>query len=185
MAGWDSFYVIVGSAGAALIGIQFVVVTLIAGMPRRPNEEAFEAFANPTVLHFTSSLIISAIVESPWPSQQMLAIALAFAGGLGVVYEGMGIGRIRRQHDYQTVWQDWVWYVVVPTSAYLSIVAAALILRTYPRSASFAVAAATLTLLLAGIHNSWDSVMHLIINRPYDTKPGDDKRQDKGQDRGH
>ncbi len=32
---WESFYVIVGSSGGALIGLQFVVVTLIAD--RSPN----------------------------------------------------------------------------------------------------------------------------------------------------
>jgi hypothetical protein len=30
MSEWASFYILIGSAGAALIGIQFVVVTLIA-----------------------------------------------------------------------------------------------------------------------------------------------------------
>jgi hypothetical protein len=30
LAAWQSFYVIVGSSGAALIGVQFVVITLIA-----------------------------------------------------------------------------------------------------------------------------------------------------------
>ena len=30
---WDSFYVIIGSAAGALIGLQFVVVTLVAEKP--------------------------------------------------------------------------------------------------------------------------------------------------------
>jgi len=30
---WDSFYIIVGSAAGALIGLQFVVMTLIAERP--------------------------------------------------------------------------------------------------------------------------------------------------------
>jgi hypothetical protein len=30
LAGWENFYVIVGSAAGALIGLEFVVVTLIA-----------------------------------------------------------------------------------------------------------------------------------------------------------
>ncbi|MFI5394691.1 MAG: transposase [Candidatus Binatia bacterium] len=34
---WQSFYVIVGSSGAALIGIQFVVMALIANMRERPT----------------------------------------------------------------------------------------------------------------------------------------------------
>ena len=41
LAGWENFYVIVGSSAGALIGLQFVVITLIADMPmsavwRRP-----------------------------------------------------------------------------------------------------------------------------------------------------
>ncbi len=35
LARWQSFYVLVGSAGAALIGIQFVVVALIANLRLR------------------------------------------------------------------------------------------------------------------------------------------------------
>lgn len=33
LAAWANFYVIVGSSAGALIGLQFVVITLIAEMP--------------------------------------------------------------------------------------------------------------------------------------------------------
>ena len=33
LSGWENFYVIVGSSAGALIGLQFVVMTLIADMP--------------------------------------------------------------------------------------------------------------------------------------------------------
>ena len=33
LAGWENFYVIVGSSAGALIGLQFVVITLIADIP--------------------------------------------------------------------------------------------------------------------------------------------------------
>ena len=33
LSGWENFYVIVGSSAGALIGLQFVVITLIADMP--------------------------------------------------------------------------------------------------------------------------------------------------------
>ena len=35
LAGWENFYVIVGSSAGGLIGLQFVVITLIADMPIR------------------------------------------------------------------------------------------------------------------------------------------------------
>ena len=37
---WDSFYLIVGGAAGALIGLQFVVLTLIANSAERPQPEA-------------------------------------------------------------------------------------------------------------------------------------------------
>src|SRR5947209_9966069 len=36
--GWENFYVIVGSSAGALIGLQFVVLTLIAGRPIERGE---------------------------------------------------------------------------------------------------------------------------------------------------
>jgi hypothetical protein len=33
IAGWENFYVIVGSSAGALIGLQFVVMTLVADRP--------------------------------------------------------------------------------------------------------------------------------------------------------
>ncbi len=47
LTAWQSFYVIVGSSGAALIGVQFVVITLIAGMRRRTTAESIGALPRP------------------------------------------------------------------------------------------------------------------------------------------
>jgi hypothetical protein len=47
-AGWENFYVIVGSSAGALIGLQFVVITLIADMPiAERGAQASSAFATP------------------------------------------------------------------------------------------------------------------------------------------
>jgi hypothetical protein len=46
---WDSFYVIVGSAAGALIGLQFVVVTLVVERPSLRGADAGAAFATPTI----------------------------------------------------------------------------------------------------------------------------------------
>ncbi len=55
LAKWQSFYVIVGSSGAALIGVQFVMVALIANMRMRTTAESISAFGTPTVVHFGGS----------------------------------------------------------------------------------------------------------------------------------
>ena len=44
LTAWDSFYVIVGSAAGGLIGLQFVVMTLIAERPPLRAAEAGAGF---------------------------------------------------------------------------------------------------------------------------------------------
>jgi hypothetical protein len=62
LAGWENFYVIVGSSAGALIGLQFVVITLIANRPIGPGQgEGAGAFATPTIVHFGTVLLISAV----------------------------------------------------------------------------------------------------------------------------
>src|SRR6516162_9425779 len=56
LSGWESFYVIVGSSAGALIGIQFVVVTLVASMRRRPDAASLLAFLG------VSGIVYAAIV---------------------------------------------------------------------------------------------------------------------------
>src|SRR4051812_30014571 len=80
LAKWESFYVIVGSSGAALIGVQFVVVALIANMPMRATAESVGAFATPTVVHLCGALLVSAIMSAPWPSLFPASVALAMCG---------------------------------------------------------------------------------------------------------
>ena len=46
---WESFYVIVGSSAAALTGLMFVVVTLLADSRRQRSGGALDAFATPTL----------------------------------------------------------------------------------------------------------------------------------------
>jgi len=57
LAQWDSFYVIVGSAAGALIGLQFVVMTLIAERPALRAAEGGAAFATPTIVHLGTALL--------------------------------------------------------------------------------------------------------------------------------
>jgi hypothetical protein len=64
---WENFYVIVGSSAGALIGLQFVVITLIAAMPiGRGTAQAGAAFSTPNVVHFGAVLLLAGILSAPW-----------------------------------------------------------------------------------------------------------------------
>jgi hypothetical protein len=86
LAAWDSFYVIVGSAAGALIGLQFVVVTLIAQRQTRAAPEASAAFGTPTIVHFSAALLLSALVRVPWQAIMIPAVLWAVVGSCGTLY---------------------------------------------------------------------------------------------------
>jgi len=161
----------VGSAAAAVIAIQLVVVTLIANLRTAVPAAAISAFATPTVVQLISALLAAAIMSVPWPSLCSAAVVLALFGLGGLVYGGTVIRRARRQTYYQPERSDWVWYALLPGVAYATIAIAALCLWTVPCSALFATAAGTLALLLVGIHNAWDTVIHIVVVR----LPGEDE----------
>jgi hypothetical protein len=162
--GWDNFFIIVGSSGAALIGLQFVVITLMSETRSQNTGTAIGVFATPTVMHFGAALLISAIMSAPWPTLFGPAVALGISGAAGLAYESSVFYRAHRQTVYKPVWEDWLWHIVLPSLMYALLTVAALFLRENPGTNAFLVAASGLGLLFIGIHNAWDTVIYLLTS---------------------
>ena len=164
VAGWENFYVIVGSSAGALIGLQFVVMTLIATRPIGPGRsQGADAFATPTIVHFGTVLLLSAIACAPWQTLLGAAISYRALGLLGMLYELVVIRRMRTQNVYKPVFEDWVFHAIVPFAAYGTLTASAWLSVLHATNAMFGVAAAALLLLFVGIHNAWDAVTYHIF----------------------
>jgi hypothetical protein len=98
LAGWENFYVVVGSSAGALIGLQFVVITLIADTPiTRGQAQAGGAFATPTIVHFGAVLLLSAVLSAPWQEFGTGAVLWGLLGLTGIVYEIIVARRMRVQ----------------------------------------------------------------------------------------
>ena len=179
---WDSFYVIVASAAGALIGLQFVVVTLIAERPALRTPEGGAAFGAPTVVHFSVALLLSAVLRAPW---QMIGVAVALwclVGLCGVAYMVIVARRLRAQTVYHPVFEDWIFHVLLPITGYATLPLSAIAAFWHTREALFGVGAATLLLLFAGIHNAWDSIAYHVFGNGENKKP--ERRQDETSGRG-
>ena len=164
--GWENFYVIVGSSAGALIGLQFVVITLIADRPALATAEAGAAFATPSVVHFGVVLLLSAIVSIPWNGIATVAVLWGLVGLFGIVYGVLVARRMKVQTTYQPVFEDWLFHVLLPFVAYAMLAASADAAYSHAHPALFVVGAATLLLLFVGIHNAWDAVTyHVFIKR--------------------
>jgi hypothetical protein len=171
LTAWQSYYVIVGSSGAALIGLQFVVITLIAGIRRRTDAGSLSAFGTPTVVHLAGALLISAVMSAPWSSLVPAAVTLALCGLGGLAYGAVVLRRARRQSGYKPVWEDWLWFTILPGCVYAVLALAAVLLGVATSPALFVIGAAALALLLIGIHNAWDTVTHLVVGGPSGDEP--------------
>ena len=165
--GWGNFYVIVGAAAGALIGLQFVVLTLIAnGPPAAGEAQAGDAFATPSVVHFGVVLLLSAVVSAPWREVGAVAVLWGLVGLCGIVYAVVVARRMRAQTAYRPVFYDWLFHVLLPFAAYAVLAGSAFAARPYTRAALFLVGAASLLLLFVGIHNAWDGVTyHVFVRR--------------------
>ncbi len=175
IAAWESFYVIVGSSAAALTGLQFVVIALVADSRKRSSSLEIAAFGTPTVMHFCSVLLVSAILSAPWRALSSAGLALGACGAAGVAYIWVVVKRARRQTGYKPVVEDWLWHAALPFLAYSGILAAALVLARDPAGALFGIGTSALLLLFIGIHNSWDTVTYITLERLKAPKPSSRK----------
>ncbi|HEY2806869.1 MAG TPA: hypothetical protein VGI92_13510 [Gemmatimonadales bacterium] len=160
---WSTFYVIIGSSGAALTGLMFVAIALVADTsPAREAEQGMGAFGTPTVVHLCAVLIVAAMLCAPWHSLLPAAWAVGMAGGAGVIYMAFVTRRAHRVTIYKPVMEDWIFHTIVPFTAYIMILAGGILL---PRNTDslFSIGGATLLLLFAAIHNAWDTVTYLAL----------------------
>jgi hypothetical protein len=177
LSGWQNFYVIVGSSAGALIGLQFVVMTLIAGLRiSRDDAQAGDAYVTPTVVHFGAVLLLSAAGCAPWDGIAAVAVLWGVVGLGGATYVVLVARRLRSQIAYRPVLEDWLFHVLLPFAAYATLGAAAACAAYYhPRSALFLAGAAVLELLFLSIHNAWDVIRYHVFEKR--REPKDDERQ--------
>ena len=172
LTSWDSFYVIVGSAAGALIGLQFVVMSLISGRPGLRAADAGAAFATPTIVHFGTVLLLSAVLRAPWENIVPAAILCAVIGFSGVIYAVVVGRRMRKQSTYKPEFEDWLFHLALPLVAYTILAASSFAVPPHTRDALFGVGSAALLFLFIGIHNAWDAVTYHVF-----TSAGDDELQ--------
>lgn len=166
LASWAAFYTVTGSSAAALTGLTFVVITLVGSVvdENQPSPDGLSVFTTPTVVHFGSALLVSALFCAPWTNLAGPAAILVVVGLVGLGYVGRAALLSRAMKSYTPDVEDWVWYTIVPFVAYAAMTIAGIALSHLGDSMLFLAAASVTLLLLIGIRNSWDVVTYLAIS---------------------
>jgi hypothetical protein len=164
---WESFYVIIGTSAAALTGLTFVVIAVVADAgPRAASPLGIETFITPTIVHFCGALLISAIISAPWHQHIGVQIALGACGIIGFVWSLLvWRGTRGMRENYKMVLEDWAWHVALPLVAYAATLATAIIFARATELGLFMIGGASTLLVFIGIHNAWDTVTHLTLQR--------------------
>jgi hypothetical protein len=171
LAEWANFYVIVGTSAGALTGLTFIVIT-ISGDPGRSADSAaarltgLRAFITPTAVHFGSALWISALLCIPGHTVLSAALCIGATSLVGFLYS-MRVLHLMAviRAEYRPFLADWIWNIGLPALAYLSLLAAALLMAPHPPQSLYVIAGAALLLLTIGIHNAWDVVVWFTTER--------------------
>jgi hypothetical protein len=166
LAGWDNYYVIVGSSAGGLTGLTFVVIALIREAMQGVRPSGLGAYVTPTIVHFCGVLALAAFFSMPHQHVTTLSAGLAVAGIAGLIY-GASVASALRDHgpQYIPVREDWIFNVILPTLVYAVLLAMAFVIWRYPTEALYTVAVATLGLLLIGIRNAWDIAVWMSIQK--------------------
>lgn len=162
---WGIFYTIIGSVTGALIGLQFVVVTLVANKPNQYLEQAIAAFGTPTIVHFSAVLSLSALLSIPWHVSFFVAVFFAIIALSGMFYMWFVWRRVKEQTVFKLVREDWICHVLLPGLAYIILLLSAFLFPFFMHEILFSISGISLLLLFLGIHNAWDGIVTLLIEK--------------------
>ena len=143
---WNTFYLLLGGAGATLAGLMFIAITLSERHTNQERLPIFRAHLDPALLALVVVLVLSAFLLMPTLTRLSLSAVLIAAGLAGLV----GLG-----------WDasDWLGYAVAPVVGYLLLlVSGGLALSAHTRDAVTTVGVTLVLLLCTGIRNAWDLV---------------------------
>lgn len=163
---WHDFDLLVGTAAATLVGLMFVAASIGASIYTEKKRPGMQAFISPTVVHFTSVLVLALLALVPTHDWLTLAGLLVLVGAAGGIYTAnlwMQLF-VRRRFDVDIV--DRLFYAALPLLGYLLLLLATFFLLRQSEAGLDLLAAAQITLLLAGIRNAWDMMMWIVIRVP-------------------
>ena len=167
---WGTFFTLTGGAAATLTGLMFVVITLIRREDfDKADENAIQTFSTPTVMHFGSALLLSAILTAPWHGLAGPGVLVALFALACIIHMMTVVWRVRHLTQYAPDLDDLNWYTVLPLLAYCVAFVSAIIVIFWP-PALFGMAGAALLLTFIGIRNAWDVVTFLAMGGSSDNK---------------
>ena len=160
---WHEFYLLVGTAAAALVALLFVAASIGAGMLTRHAGGPTRTYMSPIAFHFTSALFVSAAALVPTHTRLTLGVLVGLNAIAGTIYAAFVLRRLFTDNIADL--PDRICYGIIPFFAYAAgLVAAYLIFRGSIHAPEF-LAGTVVLLLIVNIRNAWDLMLTLARRR--------------------
>jgi len=159
--GWENFFLMAGGAAAVLIGLIFVVISLMGDRSRDSVLAGSWLYMGPIVLGVSLVLALSAAALTPDISRPIFAAVATLAAAWGLVrgiMSAWGIGKLTMIGHEKVHWTDLWFYGVFPILIYLAMGLDALAFWKSWDWAKDGLAVVITTGLLLAIRNEWDLI---------------------------
>src|SRR5947207_1039136 len=160
---WHEFYLLVGTAAAALVALLFVAASIGAGILTRHPGGPTRTYMSPVAFHFTSALFVSAAALVPTHTTLTLGVMVGLNALEGTIYAAFVLRRLFTDNIADLA--DRICYGIIPLLAYLAgLAAASLIFRASEHAPEF-LASTVVLLLIVNIRNAWDLLLSMARRR--------------------
>jgi hypothetical protein len=160
---WHEFYLLIGTAAAALVALLFVAASIGTGLLARHADGPTRTYVSPIAFHFTSALFVSAAALVPSHTRLTLGALVGLNAVAGIVYSAFVLRRLLT--DDISDLADKLCYGVIPLLAYAAGIAAAWLIFAGSTHAPEFLAGTVVLLLIVNIRNAWDLMLSLSRRR--------------------
>jgi hypothetical protein len=157
---WHEFFILVGTAAAALVALLFVAVSVAAGVVTKERSAGTRTFISPVIAHFSGVLYACILGLVPSHTRLSFAVLLGGAAVLAAIYSCNILRRVLR--DRVADLADTTFYGTAPVVAYIGALIAAILLLLNVHGGAEVLACALVLLLLANIRNAWDLATFIV-----------------------
>ncbi len=158
---WHEFYILLGTAGATLLALLFVAVSLGTGFLSNKDQQGTRTFMSPVVIHFTSVFFLSAVCLVPSHGPGFFATLIGTTAVIGVVVSIVISVWVMRTEMTQYL-PDYFAYGLLPVGAYLALLGASIMIYLGRDYAFEVLAGGLLLLAIVNIRNAWDLTLSMV-----------------------
>ena len=162
---WHDFYLLVGTAGATLLALLFVAVSLGTGFLTEERQAPTRTFMSPVVIHFTSVFFLSAVALFPSHQAKFFAALIGTTALIGATVSTYITVQVVRT-DMTNYMEDYFAYGILPDLGYLALLAAAVLIYLERDLGLDVLAGALLLLAIVNIRNAWDLTLTMVRRHP-------------------